>query len=106
MACDLVADLQQFPDAYDVVRVGSGRWSQRHTIILDALCRGVQDFLRVHRHLPLKKMMDQYEKLEPEFLDWDGRSVRLLYGRTGAFFIEDSQLKMDIRGLVVLQPRV
>ena len=103
MTCDLAADLKQFPDASDVVRVGSERWSERHTNIFEALCEGVRDFVRAHRHLPHKKMMDQYEKFEPAILV-DGDIAQLLYGRTGAFFIDGSQLKMDIKGLVFVKP--
>ena len=102
MTCDLTADLKQFPDASDVVRVGSERWTERHTNILEALCEGVQDFLRARRHLPLKKLREQYEKIEPAILV-DGDFAQLMYGRTGAFFLDGSQLKMDIKGLVFVK---
>ena len=34
----------------------------------------------------------------------DGQWAQLMYGRAGAFFLDGSQLKMDIKGLVFVKP--
>ena len=103
MTCDLAADLRQFPDASDVVRVGSDRWTERHTNIMEALCEGVQKFLRTRRHLPLQQLVQEYECMEP-CAEVDGQWAQLMYGRAGAFFLDGSQLKIDIKDLVFIKP--
>ena len=103
MACTIAADLKHFPDASDVVRVGSARWTGQHTFIMEALCDGVQRFLRTRRRLGLKQLKREYERFEP-CAEVDGQRVRLMYGRDGALFREGSQLKIDIKGLVYIKP--
>ena len=103
MACCLAADLEQFPDCSDVVRVGDTRWKEKHSRILNQLIEGVRVFLRGHRNLPLKDLIKEYEKNEPA--TWDGTApVKLMYGRTGALFLDGSQIKIDVKGLVYLKP--
>ena len=46
----LAADLKQFPDAVDVVRVGSGRWTEKHAEIVEALTDGVRFFSEKKAH--------------------------------------------------------
>ena len=62
MAGCQAADLEQFPDCSDVVRVGDTRWKEKHSRILNQLIEGVRLFLRAHRNLPLKKLIEEYEK--------------------------------------------
>ena len=103
MACCVAADLEQFPDCSDVVRVGHTRWEEKHSIILNQLIEGVRVFLRGHRNLPLKDLIKEYQKKEPT--TWDGKApVKLMYGRTGALFLDGSQIKIDVKGLVYLKP--
>ena len=103
MACCVAADLEQFPDCSDVVRVGHTRWEEKHSIILNQLIEGVRVFLRGHRNLPLKDLIKEYEKNEPATLDGTA-PVKLMYGRTGALFLDGSQIKIDVKGLVYLKP--
>jgi hypothetical protein len=70
---------------------------------MEALCEGVDNFLRTRRHLPLKQLIQECERIEP-CAEVDGQWVQLMYGRTGAFFLDGSQLKMDIKGLVFIKP--
>ena len=103
MACCVAADLEQFPDCSDVVRVGHTRWEEKHSRILNQLIEGVRVFLRGHRNLPLKDLIKEYQKKEPT--TWDGKApVKLMYGRTGALFLEGSQIKIDVKGLVYVKP--
>ena len=103
MACCLAADLEQFPDCSDVVRVGDTRWKEKHSRILNQLIEGVRLFLRAHRNLPLKDLIEEYEKKEPTTLD-GAAPVKLMYGRTGALFLDGSQIKIDVKGLVYVKP--
>ena len=103
MACCLAADLEQFPDCSDVVRVGDTRWGEKHSRILNKLIEAVRVFLRAHRNLPLNDLIKEYLKKEPT--TWDGKApVKLMYGRTGALFLDGSQIKIDVKGLVYLKP--
>ena len=103
MACCVAADLEQFPDCSDVVRVGDTRWGEKHSRILNKLIEAVRVFLRAHRNLPLNDLIKEYLKKEPT--TWDGKApVKLMYGRTGALFLEGSQIKIDVKGLVYLKP--
>ena len=103
MACCVAADLEQFPDCSDVVRVGDTRWKEKHSRILNQLIEGVRVFLRTHRNLPLKDLVEGYEKKEPTTLDGTA-PVKLMYGRTGALFLDGSQIKIDVKGLVYVKP--
>ena len=104
MACCLAADLVQFPDCSDVVRVGDTRWKENHSRILNQLIERVRVFLRTH-NLPLKDLIKEYEKNEPATPDGTA-PVKLMYGRTGALSLEGSQIKIDVKGLVYLKPCV
>ena len=76
---------------------------RKHSRILNQLIEGVRVFLRGHRNLPLKDLIKEYEKNEP--VTWDGTApVKIMYGRTGALFLEGSQTKIDVKGLVYLKP--
>ena len=99
MACCLAADLEQFPDCSDVVRVGDTRWGEKHSRLLNKLIEAVRVFLRAHRNLPLKDVIEEYEKKEPTH-----PPVKLMYGRTGALFLDGSQIKIDVKGLVYVKP--
>ena len=97
------ADLEQFPDCSDVVRVGDTRWGEKHSRILNKLIEAVRVFLRAHRNLPLNDLIKEYQKKEPT--TWDGKApVKLMYGRTGALFLEGPQIKIDVKGLVYVKP--
>ena len=103
MACCVAADLEQFPDCSDVVRGGHTRWEEKHSRILNQLIEGVRVFLRGHRNLPLKDLIKEYEKNEPATLDGTA-PVKLMYGCTGALFLDGSKIKIDVKGLVYLKP--
>ena len=103
MACCVAADLEQFPDCSDVVRVGDTRWKEKHSRILNQLIEGVRVFLRARRELPLNDLIKEYEKNEPFTLDGTA-PVKLMYGRTGALFLDGSQIKIDVKGLVYVKP--
>ena len=103
MAGCQAADLEQFPDRSDVVRVGDTRWGEKHSRILNTLIEAVRVFLRAHRNLPLNDLIKEYLKKEPT--TWDGKApVKLMYGRTGALFLEGPQIKIDVKGLVYVKP--
>jgi len=100
----LAADLKQFPDAVDVVRVGSGRWTENHGEIVEALTDGVRRFLRKRKHMPIEQIIDEYGRHEPFASSGDSR-VFLMYGRqNGLYLDDDSSLKLDIKGLVFAKP--
>ena len=62
MACCLAQDLEQFPDCSNVVRVGTTRWKEKHSRILNQLIESVRVFLRAHRNLPLKDLRSTRKK--------------------------------------------
>ena len=102
MTRSLEDDLRQFPDASDVVRVGSERWQAHHSTIMQALVSGAQAFLRGRTRLPLDQLLIEYERVEPS-MTVDGLDVRLMYG-SPPFFLAGSQLQMDVKGLVFVKP--
>ena len=102
MACSLEDDLRQFPDAWDAVRVGSERWGEQHSAIVQALVSGAQAFLRGRTRLPLDQLLIEYERVEL-YMTVDGLDVRLMYG-SPPFFLAGSQLQMDVKGLVFVKP--
>ena len=103
MACDVAADLKQFPDASDVVRVGSQRWSEYHTAVLEALTEGVRLFLRQRWHLPFGQLLDEFKESQP-CAECGALQVTLLYGREHGLYLDGSELKMDVKGLVFKKP--
>ena len=102
MVCDLAADLKQFPDAY-VVRVGSERWSEYHTAIMEALTEGVRMFLRRRGHLPFGHLLDEFKESQP-CAECGALQVTLLYGRAHGLYLDGSELKTDVKGLVFKKP--
>ena len=56
-----------------------------------------------HVAVILKQLVQEYECMEP-CAEVDGQWAQLMYGRAGAFFLDGSQLKMDIKGLVFVKP--
>ena len=101
MACSLEDDLRQFPDASDVVRVGSERWQAHHSAIVQALVSGAQAFLRPRKSLPLDRLLDEYQRAEPS-VAVDGVDIRLMYG-SPPLFLAGTELQMDVKGLVCLK---
>ena len=99
MACGVQSDLDMFPGCADVVRIGTDRWTERDADILDSLCGQTEVFLKSHSHLPFDDLVRKYERKEPR-VEVNGQHVCILYGPSRAFFIEDDELKSDIRGLV------
>ena len=99
--CTLADDLRQFPDASDVVRVGSERWQAQHSAIMEALVSLVRDFLRPRGNLPPDQLLIEYQRMEPS-VTVGGRNVRLMYGPR-PFFLHGTALQMDIKGLVFLR---
>ena len=102
MPCDLAADLKQFPDAY-VARVGSERWSEYHTAIMEALTDGVRMFLRRRGHLPFGHLLDEFKESQP-CAECGALQVTLLYGRAHGLYLDGSELKTDVKGLVFKKP--
>ena len=104
MACEPAPLLEQFPDAVDVVRVHSERWTEYHRALMEALTEGVMMFLRTRRHLPFEKLLDEFEDSQPCAVS-GALQVTLLHGREHGLYLDDnSKLKMDIKGLVFTKP--
>ena len=100
MECGVQSDLDMFPGASDVVRVGTDRWTKCHADVLDRLMEEVKVVLHAYSHLPFENMLKAYEENEP-LVKTGKRFAYILYGGTGAFFLDnDGQLKTDIRGIV------
>ena len=94
MSCSIAEDKIQFPHATAVVRVGTGQWSDRHTVIMELLCEAVRDFLRARTNLSFEQIIDEYARNEPR-AKVGNTWVYLLYGDDGAFFLGGSELKMN-----------
>ena len=104
MACDVAAFLEQFPGEAEVVLVHSEQWTECHRAVMEALTEGVRMFLRTHRHLPFEKLLDEFKESQPCAVV-GGALISLLYGREGALYLdENSELKMDIKGLIFTKP--
>ena len=103
MACDLAADVKQIPDASDVVRVGSERWTEYHRAVMDALVEGVKMFLRARTHLSFEQLIEEFKQTQPCAVS-GALQVTLLYGREHGLYLDNSKLKMDVTGLVFKKP--
>ena len=99
MTCSIQSDLDMFPGSLDVVRVGTDRWTKCHDDVLDRLLKGVEAFLRDHSKLPFEMLLTAYEQQEPR-AKVGKQHAYILYGPSGAIFLDGDELKMDIRGLV------
>ena len=94
MACEVASFLEQFPGAVDVVLVRSERWTEEHKAII----------LRTRRHLSFEQLLDEFQECQPCAMS-DTLQVSLLYGRETALYLDgNSELKMDIKGLVFTKP--
>ncbi len=80
------------------MRIGSECWGQNHTAALDRIMEGVEDFLREHSHLDFENLVKAYEQNERARVG--NHHVFVLFGPSGAFFIDNGELKADIKGLV------
>ena len=103
MDCDRT-DKQMFPGCCDVVRVGSDRWTQRHTETLDAISDGVTQFLKNNSDLNFDELNSKYGTHEPR-ANVGGNTVFILHGTPAPFFRGGEDMNMDIRGLV-FHPRM
>ena len=104
MACEVTGFLEQFPGAVDIVLVKSERWTECHKAIMEALTEGVRMFLRRRRHLSFEQLLDEFKESQPCAVS-GALQVSLLYGRETALYLDgNSDLKMDIKGLVFAKP--
>ena len=101
MACSLADDLKMLPGVCDIVRIGSERWREQHSAIVQALVSGAQAFLRGRTRLPLDQLLDEYQRDEPS-VTVDGVEIRLMYG-SPPLFLARTGLQMDVKGLVFLK---
>ena len=99
MTCSVQSDLDMVPGSADVVHVGTDRRTKCHDDVLDRLTEGVEAFLRDHSKLPFEMLLTAYEQQEPR-AKVGKQHAYILYGPSGAFFLDGGELKMDIRGLV------
>ena len=106
MACSAAKDKLQFPHASGVVRVGTDRWSEHHTDIMDALCEAVKEFLSTRTRLSFRQIVDQYKRSEPRAKVGD-QWAYLFYGDDNAFLLDGTKLSMSLKGLVFepIKPR-
>ncbi len=93
-------DKKHFPGA-DVVRVGSLRWltQPQHKETLDELVAEAAGFVEARRGVAFDELVREYEKHEPRLTVGDAHAY-LLYGRPGGLFLDDGELKMDIKGVL------
>ena len=104
MACEVAPFLEQCPSAVDVVLVRSERWTEEHRATMDALKEGVRLFLRRRRHLPLKQLLDEFQKCQPCAVSGT-LQVSFLYGREHGLYLDDNaELKMAVKALVCKYP--
>ena len=104
MACEVAPFLEQFPGAVDVVLVRSERWTEEHKAIMEAFTEGVRMFLRQRRHLSFEQLLDEFQERQPCAMS-DTLQVSLLCGREHGLYLDDnSELKMDVKGLVFKKP--
>ena len=104
MACEVTGFLEQFPGAVDTVLVKSERWTEYHNAIMAALTEGVRMFLRRRRHLSFEQLLDEFKESQPCAVS-GALHASLLYGRETALYLDgNSELKMDIKGLVYKKP--
>ena len=99
MTCSVQSDLDMFPGSLDVVRIGTDRWTDCHTDVLDRLMEGVESFLHENSNIPFEMLKTAYEQQEPR-AKVGKQHAYILYAPSGALFVEDGELKMDIKGLV------
>ena len=96
------SDLQMFPRAEDVVRIGDGRWGQRHDELLNeltdaarAIAHGSKSFAdmqaRLHRHNPRVHV--------------EGCFAYLLFGADPLQVDDAGNASMHVNGLV-FEPQV
>ena len=88
----------------DVVRVGSDRWTQHHTDLLDYISTGVTHFLERNSHLSFDELNHAYGMHEL-WANAGDTTAFILYGTPTPFFRDGDNLNMDIRGLV-LRPKM
>ena len=70
---------------------------------MDALTEGVRIFLRMRRHLPLEKLLAEFQESQPCAVS-GALQVFLLYGREHAVYLDDNALYLDVKGLVFKKP--
>ena len=104
MACEVTGILENFPGAVDIVLVKSERWTEYHKAIMEALTEGVRMFLRRRKHLSFEQLLDEFEECQPCAVS-GALQISFLYGRETALSLDgNSELEMDIKGLVFKRP--
>ena len=88
---------RMFPDASDVVRVGTRRWNRRHADVLERIFQHY--YLQCNADLPFEDLLRDFERHDPRVRVGD-QYAYVLYGPTPLFLAENGELQMDVRGLV------
>ena len=71
---------------------------------MGALTEGVRMFLRRRRHLSLEQLLDEFKESQPCAVS-GALQISILYGRETALSLDgNSELEMDIKGLVFKRP--
>ena len=96
-------DIEQFPGA-DVVRLDSPRWRNEpeHEKTVRTLIRQVEHCVSRYHGLDFQTLTRRFEKEDPRLNVGRNKHAFLLYGPQ-PLFIEDNQLKIDIKGLLYKQ---
>ena len=89
---------QSQPGPTRVVRVNSPQWSEKHSEILQQLIELVQNVIRSCDGMAFEEIKRTCEQNDPRLQVGDDFAY-ILYG-PNEIFLQDGQLKLDIRGLI------
>ena len=95
----LQRDLDVFPGATDVVRVGTDRWKQYHDDILETIFERVGCFLQARADMPFEALQREFHQNGIRIRDGD-QYVRGLFGPEPMFLSPDDEIKVDVKSLV------
>ena len=89
---------QNQPKPTRVVRVNSPQWCEKHSQILQQLVELVQNVTRACDGMAFEEIKRTCEQNDPRLQVGD--DFAYVSYRTNEIFLQDGQLKLDIRGLV------
>ena len=82
----------------NIVRVGTTKWKERHTLILEQLLDKVRRFLSERSDMPFEQLRLEFENDDMRLLVGN-KYAHILYG-PDPLFVTNGELKTDIKGLI------
>ena len=95
----LQRDLNMFPGATDVVRVGTDRWKQHHDDLLETVFERILCFIQVRATMPFEALRREFHQNDIRICDGN-RYAHVLFGPEPMFLSPGGEIKVDVKGLV------